>query len=99
MDGKSIFTNIFQRLQELDGAQIIIGVQAEPGENFSGGTVSSDGHMLMISKVHEYGCDISVKTKNGRKKVHIPERSYIRRAFEEGKALYCDEKRRGRSGR
>jgi len=99
MDNSSMFSGLFNQLQELDGAEIVVGVQAESGENFHGQTVSSDSDMMKIAYVHEYGYDIEVTPKmrawlhhNGihlkkdTKYIHIPERSYIRRGYEEGKA-------------
>ena len=96
-----MFNELFKQLQEMDGAQIIVGVQAEDGENFHGQTVSSDETMLKIAYVHEYGWDIKVTPKmraflhhmgihlkKDTKHIHIPERSYIRRGFEEGKASF-----------
>jgi hypothetical protein len=47
-----MFEKLIQDLYDLSGVEIIVGVQAEPGENFSGQTISSDDEMLMISKVH-----------------------------------------------
>lgn len=99
MEQDSMFSGLMRQLRELDGAKVSVGVQAEAGENFHGDTVSSDEEMRKIAWVHEYGCDIDVTPKmrawlhrNGihlkkdTKVIHIPERSYIRRGYEEGKA-------------
>jgi hypothetical protein len=87
-----------EQLRALNGAQVIVGVQGEPGVNSAGETVSSDKKMLQIAYVHEFGFDIGVcpkirwwYRKNGvhLKKttthIHIPERSYIRTAHANGK--------------
>lgn len=97
----SPFTKLFQQLQELDGARLSVGVQNEAGENFHGETVSSGDDLLTIAAVHEYGCDIQVTPKmrawlhqNGihlkkdTTQIHIPERSFIRRGYEEGKGSF-----------
>ena len=94
----SMFDKLRSQLKELDGAKVIVGVQSEPGTNFAGQTVSSNEELLKIAWVHEFGCDIDVTPKmrawlhhNGihlkkeTTKIHIPERSYIRRAVADGK--------------
>lgn len=99
--GIPYLAKIKQSLQELQGAQIIVGVQADPGTNFHGQTVAADDEMQMIAHVHEFGADITVTPKmraflhhNGihlkaeTAKIHIPERSYIRRAHAEGRASF-----------
>lgn len=99
MDKKSMFSDLYRKLEELDGSHIIVGVQGEEGTNFHGQKVASDEEMQKIAWVHEYGIDIEVTPKmraflhrNGlhlkadTKKIHIPERSYIRKAQAEGKA-------------
>lgn len=95
----SMFDKLRAQLKDLNGAQITVGIQSEPGINFAGQTVSSDDELQKIAWVHEYGMDIEVTPKmrawlhhNGihlkaeTTKIHIPERSYIRRAYHEGKA-------------
>ena len=95
----SMFDDIRARLKKMDGAEIIVGVQGEPGTNFAGQNVSASENLQKIARVHEFGCDIDVTPKmrawlhhNGihlkaeTTKIHIPERSYIRRAHADGKA-------------
>lgn len=85
------FSDLRQRLKAIEGAKVVAGIQAEPGKNFHGDTVSSDEEMLTIAHVHEYGCDITVTPKmrawlhyhgihlkKSTTKIHIPERSFVR---------------------
>jgi hypothetical protein len=93
-----MFDSLRAQLKELDGAKVVVGVQGEHGENFHGQTVSATDDLQKIAWVHEYGIDIDVTPKmrawchyNGihlradTTKIHIPERSFIRRAHAEGK--------------
>lgn len=95
----SMFAELYGKLKEIDGAQIIVGVQGEEGKNFHGQTVSSSTELQKIAYVHEFGYDIEVTPKmraylhyNGihlkaeTAYIHIPERSYVRRAQTEGKS-------------
>lgn len=99
MSGKSMFDELRQTLRELHDTEVIVGVQSEPGINFHGQTLSSSEEMQKIAWVHEYGFDIEVTAKmrawlhyNGihlkpeTKVIHIPERSYLRRAKADGNA-------------
>lgn len=97
----TVFEAILKQLNELHGAKVTVGVQGEPGKNSTGQTVSSNSDLQKIAYVHEFGYDIEVTEKmrawlhyNGihlkpeTKMIHIPERSYIRRAYAEGAADY-----------
>jgi hypothetical protein len=66
-------------LKELDGIRIQAGVQADAGNakkrGKGGKVVKSDTHLLLIATVHEYGL-------NG-----MPQRSFIRGAYDDNKQL------------
>lgn len=94
-----VIADIQKKLKDLHGAQIITGVQGEPGINASGETIAADEELQKIAWVHEYGMDIEVTPemrawlhyngihlKKETTHIHIPERSYIRKAKSEGKA-------------
>lgn len=95
------FDMMGKNLNDMNGASLVVGVQSEAGENFHGDTISADEKTLKIARAHEYGVDIKVTPemrnalhyigihlKKDTTHIHIPERSYIRRAFEEGKVSF-----------
>lgn|SRR3712207_1964560 len=74
-------------LQQLKSRTIKIGI-------FGG----DDNHVLMVAKVQEFGCDINITdkmrwwlhfhglhVKNTTTQIHIPERSFVRKTFNEKK--------------
>ena len=91
------FDILGRKLSDMDGTSLVVGVQSGSGENFHGDMITADKKTLKIARAHEYGVNIKVTPKmrnalhyigihlkKSTTHIHIPERSYIRRAFEEG---------------
>lgn len=88
IEDKNYTPIITRRIEALHKTKVRIGVKAPSGHK-----------LYMIGWVHEFGIDIPVTDKmrgwflaqemplkKSTKKIHIPERSYMRTAFDENKA-------------
>jgi hypothetical protein len=96
---------IQRELAALRKIKITVGVQTEDGVNIHGQTASADDTLMKIAHVHEYGMTIQVTSrmrgflhsiglhlKPTTDYVNIPERSFIRAAYEKGRTALSDTK-------